>query len=456
MYSFIFNLDVERTKRIFFSKKPSIKEFIKNQKNMLIKEEQEIFKHVPKILSVTLDRIIEIQKENNYTKEYIYDSFLNLSVWTNTQEKALHNVKQHINIGNYDLKDISDINILIELLYDWLLSDIDYIINIKSVDKFDSKLHQDIVHYIQNKNSNYANNLLIQNIKSFFSAVELECLICIAIFANKLYPSIDISNDINEELENYKDKYQTMLENILLRMLDYTADELYKNPDTQHSKTIFLKVSLLIDVVNFFAIIIDLEYNDSNSIFTIYNKKFSNFLKYKKILEFEKFKKDSHKNEIFHVPNSKQQEYSGNIEMEDISNHFLLKELFNSLERLDTIENNLGEKIPLVNETYDNIYNSLTMFKQKSLKPDKKGFNSPTKKRRLPKKEDSIKELQSPSTNKSMNLDLNLKAKEKNTHLEESMKLIMNMQTKLNDVVDNQNKKEETNKSAPNNEFRDH
>lgn len=59
---------------------------------------------------------------------------------------------------------------------------------------------------------------------------------------------------------------------------------------------------------------------------------------------------------------------------------------------------------------------------------------------------------QSPNTNKLMNLDLNLKAKEKSNHFKESIKLFMNMQTKLNDVVDNQNKKDETHKSARNNE----
>ena len=144
---------------------------------------QEKYKQVPKILSVIFDRILDIKTESNLLKLDIYLSFSKLSKWTKTQEKILISLKERINQGDYNLSDINDIYIFIELLFDWLSDNIYYVISTKTISRFDKKVHKDIISYIE-KNDNFIDTkLLIDNIKSLISMVEYESLICVAIFA---------------------------------------------------------------------------------------------------------------------------------------------------------------------------------------------------------------------------------------------------------------------------------
>jgi len=106
---------------------------------------QEKYKQVPKILSVIFDRILDIKTESNLLKLDIYLSFSKLSKWTKTQEKILISLKERINQGDYNLSDINDIYIFIELLFDWLSDNIYYVISTKTISRFDKKVHKDII-----------------------------------------------------------------------------------------------------------------------------------------------------------------------------------------------------------------------------------------------------------------------------------------------------------------------
>ena len=89
----LIKLDIESIKKIINGKKYDIKEFIKNQKLLLIEEEEKIYKHVPKILSKILDKIVDIKRENNTSYEKLYSYFFNLDSWTDEDEKKLIQVK---------------------------------------------------------------------------------------------------------------------------------------------------------------------------------------------------------------------------------------------------------------------------------------------------------------------------------------------------------------------------
>ncbi len=135
-------LDITQIKKIFSYSILSTKVFIKNQKSLLIKEEEDKYKHVPKILSSVLDRIVQIKNENKLPNSYIHSCFITLIKWTRTQEMRLMELKEQVNIGNYNFSHVSDLLILIELLFDWLESNIEYIINNKRISKFDKDIHR--------------------------------------------------------------------------------------------------------------------------------------------------------------------------------------------------------------------------------------------------------------------------------------------------------------------------
>jgi len=91
-----------------------------------------------------------------------------------------------------------------------------------------------------------------------------------------------------------------MLENLLLRGMGYTTDQLYSNKNLKESTQILNRVKSLGDIVNFFAIIIGLEYSQTESISKFYSQNISKFLKYKKLSELEtkKYKKVYNNNYI--------------------------------------------------------------------------------------------------------------------------------------------------------------
>jgi len=265
--------------------------------------------------------------------------------------------------------------------------------------------------------------------------VEYESLICVAIFANKILPysanitenelkedknqtfnqtfnqniqnnqnNLNVQNNQNNQNKDYnservlnnndetegdivehiddeeelKTEYHYMLENILLRMLGYKSIQLYNNENSAETKKIERRVNILIDLVNFFAIIIGLEYNDSNSIFTIYNKKFSNFLKFKKIIEFESIKENTVAKsytlyENKNIENNIMNNERSSIKEELINNSYL-QEIYNLLEKFNNIHTSdlITADTDEINEIYDSIYNKLITFKQKQIKPDRK------------------------------------------------------------------------------------
>ena len=291
-------LDITIIKQIYTDRKLSIKEFIKNQKLILIEEELEKYKHVPKIFSVILDRVIEIQSETNCDNKKIYECFTTPQKWTNSQEQLLNHRKNLINISNYFLNDINDIYFLVELLYDLLNQGIHYIINPKNVSMIDTAIHKDIISYNENKQEFNDSDRIIIYLKNHFSAVEFESLICLAVFAIKILP---VSSNLKDNIAWQYQQYQLTLENILVRMMGYSIDQLFKNENREEGKLIMNRVSILVDLVNLFSIIIGLEHSDFFNVYNTYNQKLSNILKHKMIQEFETFKRSILNKKAAHI-----------------------------------------------------------------------------------------------------------------------------------------------------------
>jgi hypothetical protein len=212
-------------------------------------------------------------KANDYLvfKLYIYKCINGTSEWKDEYEKHIVDLKISLNRGHwYLLKEINDINILIELCFDWLEDCVICVISSNNIDKLytdDKQLSHSIKDHVKNpKNYSSEQRKKINDfLKSELRMIEYETLTCLAQFASNLSPSED---------QIQKDEFHLMLEKIAIYLLGYNIDMVYENPNKDFSQKILKIVEKLIDIILFMIILIEFEYNDDHNLF-LYNQRLS-------------------------------------------------------------------------------------------------------------------------------------------------------------------------------------
>jgi hypothetical protein len=288
-------IDIDVAREIFTSSKKDIDMFIKHQVDLSWGEELTKISHVPKILYVVLEQILSLTSlipnenlsktainlnniNNNYNandqsilKLQIYKCINGTSEWREEYEKQIVDLKISLNRGHWNLiKEITDINILIELCFDWLEDCVICVISSDNIEKLytdDKQLSEKIKDHVKYpKNYTSEQRKKINDfLKSELRMIEYETLTCLAQFASHLSPSEDL---------NEKDEFHHMLEKIAIYLLSYNIDMIYENPNKELSQELIKIVEKLIDVILFMIILIEFEYSEDQNLF-LYNQRLS-------------------------------------------------------------------------------------------------------------------------------------------------------------------------------------
>ena len=124
------------TSRIIYGKKEKIDVYLKRQDDLLFGDESEKFGYVPKIITKSLERILEIKFKYNLDNLVIIKLLKGLeNNWSDELEKVLYLIKQNINKNDWNIFQMNEnLNIFVELLFDFCEDSTFYIINPEKID----------------------------------------------------------------------------------------------------------------------------------------------------------------------------------------------------------------------------------------------------------------------------------------------------------------------------------
>ena len=122
--------------RIIYGKKEKIDVYLKRQDDLLFGDDSEKFGHVPRIITKSLERILEIKIKYNLDNLVIIKLLKGLNNnWNDELEKILYLIKQNINKNDWDIFQINEnLSIFVELLFDFCEDSTFYIINPEKID----------------------------------------------------------------------------------------------------------------------------------------------------------------------------------------------------------------------------------------------------------------------------------------------------------------------------------
>ena len=122
--------------RMIFGILEKIDVYLKRQDDLLFGEEAEKFGYVPRIITKTLEKILEIKFKYNLDNFFIMKFLKGLEhSWNNELEKILYLIKQNLNQNDWDIFNLNEnLSIFVELLYDFCEDSTYYIINPEKID----------------------------------------------------------------------------------------------------------------------------------------------------------------------------------------------------------------------------------------------------------------------------------------------------------------------------------
>jgi hypothetical protein len=245
--------------------------------------------HVPKIIYIVLEKIEYIRCAKNMDSSVIFHCINGSLEWLDEYEPLIVNLKISLNNGIWDeLHKVEDINILIEMFYDWLEDCCKYVINPLKIEKMYTNSQLTPICNIKKQivdprsYSKESRRVITEHIRKEMRMIEFETLTCIAHFTYKFLP--EEGHD-----QTYKKDFKLMLEKLAIYMLGYNIEMLYENQDKSQARSCQTIVSRLIDLIMFCNIVIkyDIQNDEDNSfyhktstnILTNYNSdNYSNFL----------------------------------------------------------------------------------------------------------------------------------------------------------------------------------
>ena len=122
--------------RLIYGKKEKIDVYLKRQDDLLFGEEAEKFGYVPRIITKTLEKILEIKFKYNLDNFFIMKFIKGLDhSWNNDLEKILYLIKQNLNQNDWDIFYLNEnLCIFVELLFDFCEDSTYYIIDPEKID----------------------------------------------------------------------------------------------------------------------------------------------------------------------------------------------------------------------------------------------------------------------------------------------------------------------------------
>jgi protein tyrosine/serine phosphatase len=320
---------VDKCRPIFLNDQMNIELFMKYQNDLLYGEECNKYEFIPKLISVVLEKMIDLLKAEITTPEEIYIAMLEPQS-NSEKENTLIRLKSQINKGEWDCL-VDDVTILIHLLFDWLQDNINYII---SPDKmytiFEERglgflIEQHIKEYHKFNAQN--RKVLMDNIKVSMRTIESETLSCIALFINKI--------------RRPTDDFRKVFNKLCILLLGKDATDM-----------LVYSTSKLVILIEFFCIIIEYDLKDEMIIykkneFSYANRRKMtdyNFNMTKPITEFHiDFGKTNHSEDDIIVRNSDDEIFEIYQVLEDFYKYHKVDNMEILMKKLD--EKQFGKKV---------------------------------------------------------------------------------------------------------------
>ena len=275
------------TSRIVYGEKEKIDVYLKRQDDILFGDENEKFGSVPRIITLSLEKILEIKNKYNLENIIIIKLLKGLiNDWNNELEQMLYLIKQNINKNDWSIFNINEnLFLFVELLFDFCEDSTYYVINPEKIDV--------LIKYTPFSKFIAQNNFLLSpqqkiNILSFvrkvFFGFEYSIIFQIASFCSILFE--------NNKKDNFTILYNEMIERFSMELLGYNLCEIQnlKYEDHLYNDLIEKRIFALSSIISLISheILEPKNYNDKNnklSIFLFPTKSspfFSIFNKYKR------------------------------------------------------------------------------------------------------------------------------------------------------------------------------
>ena len=231
--------------RMIFGKKEKIDVYLKRQDDLLFGEEAEKFGYVPRIITKTLEKILEIKFKYNLDNFFIMKFLKGLEhSWNNELEKILYLIKQNLNQNDWDIFNLNEnLSIFVELLYDFCEDSTYYIINPEKIDDlFNFPLFSKFI----NQNNHLFTEQQKINIFSFVRKVLFAYEYSI-IFQISSFCALFIDNNYNE---NYNILFHEMVNRFSIELLGYNLSYIQEVKNQSKIDLIENRISSLSLIIN--------------------------------------------------------------------------------------------------------------------------------------------------------------------------------------------------------------
>jgi hypothetical protein len=232
--------------RIIFGKKEKIDVYLKRQDDLLFGEEAEKFGYVPRIITKTLEKILEIKFKYNLDNFFIMKFIKGLDhSWNNELEKILYLIKQKLNQNDWDIFYLNEnLSIFVELLFDFCEDSTYYIINPEKIDVlFNFALFSKFI----NQNNYLFTDQQKINILSFVRKVLFAYEYSI-IFQISSFCALFFDNNQNE---NYNILFHDMVNRFSIELLGYNLSYIQEVKNQSTIDLIENRISSLSLIINF-------------------------------------------------------------------------------------------------------------------------------------------------------------------------------------------------------------
>ena len=222
-----------QTSRIIYGKKEKIDVYLKRQDDILYGDDSEKFGYVPRIITLSLEKILEIKIKYNLENIVIIKLLKGLiNDWNNELENMLYLIKQNINKNDWRIFTINEnLYIFVELLFDFCEDSTFYIINPEKIDilikfgPFAKFLQQNNFFLTEQQKIN-----ILSFVRKVFFGFEYSVIFQIASFCSILFE--------NNKKDNFQILFSEMIDRFSMELLGYnlcdiqnlkSEDEIYSN-----------------------------------------------------------------------------------------------------------------------------------------------------------------------------------------------------------------------------------
>ena len=327
--------DFIQTSRIIYGKKEKIDVYLKRQDDILFGDESEKFGYVPKIITLSLEKILEIKIKYNLENIFIIKLLKGLNNdWNNELEKMLYLIKQNINKNDWSIFTINEnLYIFVELLFDFCEDSTYYIINPEKIDilikfaPFAKFIAQNNFFLTEQQKIN-----ILSFVRKVFFGFEYSVIFQIASFCSILFE--------NNKRDNFQVFFNEMIERFSMELLGYNLCDIQnlKSEDEVYSNLIENRISALSSIISLISreILDPKNYNNEKNklrIFLFPTKAISPFISI--INTYKRSSKnltsiDLNINQKNSVLNNHDESFKGLLEIEKSNEEQEIKNIFNT------------------------------------------------------------------------------------------------------------------------------